>query len=328
MRLLVSNTDAGWYRHLSEVAARPAGLDEANFWRPSGRQGFAALSFGEPLVFKLKKAHSHAIVGFGLFAAFRRLTIREAWTAFGEANGAATEAEVLTRVGRYVQSRGEPLTRAHRIGCVLLAAPVFFPPEMWVDGPSDWSDNTVQGAGYDSAVGEGQRIWRECLDRAATLNQAVDLAPTAVRQPGSTAPLFPTDPPERYGTPRTVLPRLGQGTFRYALEQAYGRCAVTGEHSLPALDAAHITPYGDGGDHALDNGLLLRADVHRLFDAGYVTVTPDYEFRVSRRLREDYDNGKVYYQHDGQTIWTPTAPYPKPEPSRLEWHATQRFLDA
>lgn len=63
-------------------------------------------------------------------------------------------------------------------------------------------------------------------------------------------------------------------------------------------------------------------------DRGYVTVTPDYEFRVSRRLREDYDNGKVYYQNDGQTIWTPGAPYPKPDPERLEGHATKRFLDA
>src|SRR5690554_6259637 len=38
--------------------------------------------------------------------------------------------------------------------------------------------------------------------------------------------------------------------------------------STPALDAAYIVPYGEGGDHALENGLLLRADVHRLFDEG------------------------------------------------------------
>lgn len=104
---------------------------------------------------------------------------------------------------------------------------------------------------------------------------------------------------------------------------------MTGEHSLPALDAAHIVPYGEDAEgHALENGLLLRADVHRLFDRGYVTVTPDYEFRVSRRLREDYDNGKVYYQHDGQAIWTPGAPYPKPDRERLHRHASTVFLDA
>ncbi len=339
MRAFVANTDADWYRHLSRLAAGPGGLDEANFWKPSGGANFKALSFGEPLVFKLKKAHGHAVVGFGLFAAFRRLSVHEAWDAFGQANGVSTLADVVARVGKYVRTPpGEPLPRTHRIGCILLAAPVFFPREMWMPGPADWSDNTVTRKTYDTTVGEGRRIWQACLERAATLGQALDLGtPTGkpagtVRQPGTQTPLFPTDPGERYGTPQTVRPRLGQGTFRYALEQAYGRCAVTGEHSLPALDAAHIVPYGDGGDHALENGLLLRADVHRLFDRGYVTVTPDYEFRVSRRLREDYDNGKVYYELerelDGRTIWTPGTPYPKPDPERLEIHATKRFLDA
>ena len=335
MNAFVANTDADWYRHLSRLAATPSGLDEANFWKPSGGANFKALSFGEPLVFKLKKAHGHAVVGFGLFAAFRRLSVREAWDAFGQANGASTIEDVVARVGKYVRTPpGEPLLRSHRIGCILLAAPVFFPREMWVLGPADWSDNTVTGKTYETTSGEGRRIWQACLERAATLGQALDLddpvgSPTGIAgDRGDQRTLFNVDRGERYGAERAVRPRLGQGTFRYALEQAYGRCAVTGEHSLPALDAAHILPYGDGGDHALENGLLLRADVHRLFDRGYVTVTGDYEFRVSRRLREDYDNGRVYYQHDGQTIWTPGTPYPKPDPERLERHATTRFLDA
>ena len=335
MNLFIANTDTDWYRHLSRLAARPNGLDEANFWKPSGNVGFRALSFGEPLVFKLKKPHNHAIVGFGLFAAFRRLSVQEAWDAFEEANGAASLAEVVARVGKYVKTpAGEPLPRTHRIGCILLAAPVFFPREMWVPGPKDWPETLPGGMGYDPTTGEGYRIWQACIERAATLGQALDLSDLTGASTGTSAepeaqpPLFNVDRAERYGARYTVRPRLGQSTFRYALEQAYGRCAVTGEHSLPALDAAHIVPFGEGGDHALENGLLLRADVHRLFDSGYVTVTPDYEFRVSRRLREDYDNGKVYYRHDGQTIWTPGAPYPKPDPVRLELHSTKRFLDA
>lgn len=335
MNLFVANTDADWYRHLSQLAAGPSGLDEANFWKPSGGANFKALSFGEPLVFKLKKAHGHAIVGFGLFAAFRRLPVDEAWGAFREANGAPSLADVITRVGKYVKTPpGQPLPRTHRIGCILLAAPTFFPCEMWIPGPVDWSDNTVTGKTYGTMVGEGRRIWQACLERATTLGQALDIGdpdrpPTGTSGDlGAQRTLFNVDHEERYGTPQTVRPRLGQGTFRYALEQAYGRCAVTGEHSLPALDAAHIVPYSFGGDHALENGLLLRADVHRLFDRGYVTVTPDYEFRVSRRLREDYDNGKVYYQHDGQTIWMPSAPYPKPDRDRLDRHASSVFLDA
>jgi hypothetical protein len=77
----------------------------------------------------------------------------------------------------------------------------------------------------------------------------------------------------RYGTPQTMQPRLGQGTFRIAVTNAYGACAVSGENSLPALETAHLRPYADGGEHALPNGLLLRADIHRL---------------VRRRLRHRY----------------------------------------
>jgi putative restriction endonuclease len=99
----------------------------------------------------------------------------------------------------------------------------------------------------------------------------------------------PSPPPDagrtpRHGEPVLVRPRLGQGAFRVLVTDVYRRrCAVSGERTLPALDAAHIRPYGEGGEHAAQNGLLLRRDIHSLFDAGYVTVTPDLRFEVSRR---------------------------------------------
>jgi putative restriction endonuclease len=319
MRAFLANTDADWYRHLLGLGQQPGGLDEVNFWKPSGRGGtFRALSFGEPLIFKLKKKHGHAVVGFGLFTAYRRLTLGEAWTAFGEANGAPTREAVWQRIGKYADPQAG---LNHLIGCILLSTPFFFPQPMWIDGPSDWSDNTVVGKGYDTARGEGRRIWQACLDRAATLSQGVVVEPD---QRGH-LPLLTDRPAHRYGAERTIRPRLGQSTFRFGLEDAYGRCAVTGEHSLPALDAAHIVPYGEGGPHEIPNGLLLRADVHRLYDRGYVTVTPDYTFKVSPRLREDFDNGKVYYALDGQRIYTPDAPYLRPAPEHLE-AASGRFL--
>jgi hypothetical protein len=63
-------------------------------------------------------------------------------------------------------------------------------------------------------------------------------------------------------------------------------CAVTGEHSLPVLEAAHIRPYARGGEHDVANGLSLRTDIHRLFDKGYVTVDEDAKFVVGRRLKQ------------------------------------------
>ena len=129
-----------------------------------------------------------------------------------------------------------------------------------------------------------------------------------------------------YGEPVLVKPRLGQGTFRSVVLDTYDRhCAVTGERAWPALDAAHIRPVSEGGQHSVDNGLLLRSDVHRLFDAGYVTVTPDAKFRVSRRLKDDFDNGEPYFPLDGSSIWLPAQPEAQPDKEILEWHVDTVF---
>ena len=72
------------------------------------------------------------------------------------------------------------------------------------------------------------------------------------------------------------MPRLGQGAFRVLVTDAYRRrCTISNERTLPVLEAAHIRPYADNGPHQLSNGLLLRSDLHRLFDLGYFTVDPD-----------------------------------------------------
>jgi putative restriction endonuclease len=103
-----------------------------------------------------------------------------------------------------------------------------------------------------------------------------------------------------------VKPRLGQGAFRILVTDIYERkCSITQERTLPALEAAHIRPYSDGGAHEARNGLLLRRDIHSLFDLGYVTVTPELRFEVSRRIREEYDNGRQYYAMHGKQIEFP-----------------------
>ena len=123
-----------------------------------------------------------------------------------------------------------------------------------------------------------------------------------------------------------MQPRLGQATFRIAVLDAYGRaCAVTGERSLPALEASHIRSYAQDGPHEIRNGLLLRADLHRLFDTGYVTVTADLRLEVSGHLRKDYNNGRSYYPLQGAQLEVPGSAADRPEKSFLDWHNEQVF---
>ena len=131
----------------------------------------------------------------------------------------------------------------------------------------------------------------------------------------------------RYGSPVLIRPRLGQGAFRVAVTDAYDRaCAVTGEHSLPALEAAHIKPFAQQGPHVVNNGLLLRADLHRLFEQGYIGVDNQGKVAVSARLRADYNNGKTYYPLHSALLAPPKMERERPDPALLRWHYENVFL--
>jgi putative restriction endonuclease len=127
----------------------------------------------------------------------------------------------------------------------------------------------------------------------------------------------------RFGEPVLIQPRLGQGSFRVLVTDAYERrCAVTNERTLPALDAAHIKPYSESGEHVVNNGILLRRDLHALFDQGYVTITPSMRLEVSRKIKEEFENGRDYYRLHGGIIRPPVNPANHPKREYLEWHNT------
>ncbi|MBM7769793.1 HNH endonuclease [Glutamicibacter nicotianae] len=74
----------------------------------------------------------------------------------------------------------------------------------------------------------------------------------------------------------TVRARIGQAAFRSDLVKKYGSiCAITGPTPLPALEAAHLYSYANHGQHHEDGGLLLRRDIHGLFDRGLIRINPD-----------------------------------------------------
>ena len=70
--------------------------------------------------------------------------------------------------------------------------------------------------------------------------------------------------------------RRGQAKFRRDLLKAYkGRCAITACNISEALEAAHVVPYCLTGDNDISNGILLRADLHTLFDCNLIRINPD-----------------------------------------------------
>lgn len=115
---------------------------------------------------------------------------------------------------------------------------------------------------------------------------------------------------------RAILVRQGQGRFRAELLQAYGgRCCVTGYDVEPVLEAAHIAPYKGPQTDKVWNGLLLRADVHTLFDLDRLTVLPTGTIRVDPALA-----ASPYGGLDGRAVAAPADPQQRPAAAVLAQH--------
>lgn len=304
VRIVVAVTDGDWFDQLR----RQPGLAEVNFWSPSPKS-FRALQPGELFLFKLH-APINMIVGGGVYASSTIMPLTLAWEAFGAANGVTSLAEMRSRILRY--RKLDPATVGPvEIGCRVLTQPFFLPEDRWFPPPPSWSKNIVSFASYGTDDSEGTALWGAVQD-------ALQVSPGA---PGF------SDTEARYGEPTLIRPRLGQGAFRLVVTDLYARrCAVTRERTLPALEAAHIRPFAEGGEHSPSNGILMRRDIHSLFDQGYVTITPDHHFEVSRRIREEFENGRHYYALHGSTITLPQHARDRPDPETLRWHNEQRFL--
>lgn len=132
---------------------------------------------------------------------------------------------------------------------------------------------------------------------------------------------------QKYGRPQVVLPRTGQEAFRIIVADSYQRqCAISSSHIIHILDAAHIKPYSTaGGTHSPTNRILLRQDIHTLFDRGYLTVTPEYKVEVSKRIKGEFNNGIEYYAMHGNQIHLPALEQFKPAKDYLIWHNEKIF---
>lgn len=299
-RFFVGVTDQHWFDFLR---VEPM-LDEVNFWSPGGR--LIKAERGMPFLFKLKAPHN-VIGGMGFFSFAQRMPMKDAWEFFRRENGVSALDDLRRRIAANRPDKKADVDDL--IGCRVLSQPLFFAAPIAV--PEDWPKNLQGGKYYHMDEPIAQRVWRD-----------VQLA---LRVPATTVAVSPFG---GLGKPTLQPTRLGQGAFRKLVLDAYGRrCAVSGEHTVPVLQASHIKPFADVQRHEVTNGLSLRSDIHTLFDQGYVTVSPDYEFVVSDRLKDDFDNGEVYYEYARKRpkILLPDDAKDLPNREFLAWHGETKF---
>jgi putative restriction endonuclease len=311
MQAYIGVTDYSWFDLLRKLPEP----EEINFWQPGGNQVFKALKPGELFLFKLHYPYNK-IVGGGFFAYSTLLPVSLAWESFETKNGVNDLLEMRRRIGKLRHQKENAFTD-YTIGCILLEQPFFFSEKDWLPAPPDWKPNIVQGKKYDLSSGYGLSLWKQL--HLNSLLTSVEKDPQM--------PLGVQEEQVRYGSPVTTYPRLGQGSFRVLVTDIYKRrCAVTQEKTLPALDVAHILPYSESGRHVVNNGILLRRDLHALFDQGYVTITPSLKFQVSNKIKEEFENGRDYYSLQGRELWLPDNPANRPSQEYIKWHNNNRYL--
>ena len=272
----VGITDQDWYEFLRSHPDQT----EVNFWRPRDKNRFGAIHPGEYFFFKLKASAHNLVVGGGVFVGRELVPLSAAWEFYGYGNGAASLGALRALIGGLnpLSPEDDP-----EIGCILLKDVIFFRDSKIAGPPPEFARNIVQGSTYeldDPRYGGFFEILKAQLE-------------------GRVIELDQSDPSWQHHGPmfseRLARVRLGQSGFRTTIFNAHHcRCAITGTKIWPALDAAHIRPVALGGEHHIDNGLLLRSDVHTMFDRGYLGVGPSHRLRVSPRLRDEFGNGEQF----------------------------------
>jgi putative restriction endonuclease len=315
MDFWVGVTDNDWYNFLKELQP-----DEVNFWQPSGTPPFKRKV--ELFLFKL---HSplNFVVGGGYFVTYTNLPISIAWETFKEKNGVPTYVELTKTILDYRESHGKTHGIDPEIGCSILTEPFFFEKDLWIPIPEDWKPNIVRGKIYTTTSSSGSNLFQAVQDRltGVQLNLEISKDVETNTSPNTTRRSV-IDSGARYGAEYKARARLGQGAFRVIVTDAYNRrCAMTGERTLPVLDAAHIKDYAESGPHSTSNGLLLRADLHRLFDRHYITITSELNIEVSQRIKEEFQNGAEYYKlHGKRLVNLPGKHEDHPNKEYIEWH--------
>jgi putative restriction endonuclease len=317
VKAFVGVTDLDWY---SQLYASGPDHAEVNFWFPSSGTGFAALESGEFFVLKTHVEHryphlSNRLVGVGVFSGYARLRLSEAWQWFGTNNGVESEVALRERIERYRRQPTERLSDPE-IGCVLLRDVLFFSAEESVASSADFSANIVRGKIYDlDTLARDHPV-------VATVTHYLDPGANLLDVEARTLAQQKTR-----GDARLVVPRVGQQAFKALVAEAYHhRCALTGDKVRPVLEAAHIVPVGHGGEHRIDNGMLLRSDMHTLFDRGYIGFDKRHDLRVSPALRERFGNGDWLYSREGTRIALPDRRAERPNSEYLEWHLGEVFV--
>jgi len=274
----ISPTDIDWFNFIKANSF----VSEVNFWTPTS-WNISRLKPGDKFYFMLK-APIRKIGGGGTFKEYIDLSIEKAWNRFGLKNGCANKRELIDRLNRYRTKRSteEGISSEGKIGCIILQDVEVWDEDKYVD----LKDTSISFP--DQVVKIKYFTEGDVFLATPSVSKSTNFMPlpSGIFKEGSTA---------------TITARKGQGSFKGMIAKVYGNaCCISQEATPELLEAAHIQPYFNESSHHSQNGLLLRVDLHKLFDNGLLYIDSDYIIHISPYLKSDY-----YRNFHGETIRLP-----------------------
>jgi putative restriction endonuclease len=280
----VAPTDIDWFYYLKSKR-----LDfYINLWTPVP-WNLARLNPDDRLYFRLKRPIKK-VAGFGEFVKYENMSISRAWDKFLTNNGCRNLDELVKNIERrarktYSHSYSIDSINEHLIGCIILRDLTF------------WDDSEFKSlTEYNLIHNDNLKFRYYYCDDPFKINTEFNSNFKSVINRNKQKAL------------QKSHTREGQEEFRKIIFQAYeGRCCVSGENTPEVLEAAHIQPYINKDSNHVQNGLLLRADLHKLFDNNLIFIDEDYTIHISSQVKSEY-----YQQFHLRAISLPNSFYQHP----------------
>lgn len=230
------------------------------------------------------------ICGYGIYQGIEKMTIKEAWKKFGPNNGCDSYASFKDKLGVYNKSIEDDKT----IGAICLSDVVFFDDNNFID-------LDLINVEWHNCIVKFKRYYNE--DPIISCHQINNT---------ENFRLIPKAPKKKKHSETTQ--REGQSEFRQKVASAYcHKCCITGESCADLLEAAHIQGYISKESNHIQNGLLLRVDLHKMFDSGLLAIEENYRVIVSKIVTSEY-----YQSFNGKPISLPCDKYNHPSTDALK----------
>lgn len=273
----ISPTDKSWFDLLKKQQFN----SYVNFWTPTP-WNIRKPRFEDRWYFLLKSP-IRKIGGFGELIEYKNMTIADAWKHYGLRNGCESFENMSAKVQSYVNKHSKRNGKKdvsiedYKIGCLILKNCQF-----WDEG--DYLDPLE----YNASV-KDQVVTRKIFDRYDPF----------LHDSNNNSFQILSEPREDYKA--QINQRRGQGKFQGLILKAYNNaCCISGETCPELLDAAHIQNYLTESSNHVQNGLLLRVDIHRLYDNGLLYIDDQFNILVSPLLK-----GTMYWQYNRKSIKLP-----------------------